>query len=248
MKAAWALAILIPSIFFLSQGIDRRLKYPYPPFNELVLDLGEDFKGMHPADRPLASSGGFRDLSGLGFGMRRLTADIAWLSVLQYYGTHAEADEHQSLEGGNMGAGHYPLLKKMILRVVRLDPNFHFAFLYGAGSLAFNLEKYDEATELLEEAVRRNPTYWKYRTYIAAIVWKKKGEFDNLIPLLEDAITYPDCPILVKSSLANIYKKRGNIKRALEIWLDVLESDNLDTTYRAQAEGQIEELRGRLGI
>ena len=242
-----ALATLLAGVFFLSLCLSRTFKFPYPPFDQLIFDVDREFQSLPSFARPLGSEGGFRDFGGLLMGMRRLTADIGWVSVLQYYGAHETAHEETGAPH-DMAAGNYPALKLMVLRVVRLDPYFHFAYLYGAGSLAFNLNRYDEAIELLSEGIKYNPTVWKLRLYVAAVVWKKKGAYDRLIPLLEEAIRYPDCPNLVKSCLANIYKARKNYARALQIWLDILESPNVDATYRNQAREQIEELRGKLGL
>ncbi len=228
----------------LSVHIHRSFNYFFPPFNELIWDVSKEFSDKTSSNRPLGSEGGFRDLAGVLMGMRRMTADIAWISVLQYYGSHNMAAQGIDSES----KGEYPALKTLVLRTVRLDPYFDFAYLYGAGSLAFNLGRFDEAIEILEEGVKYNPTQWKFRLYIAAIVWKKKGQMDNLIPLLEEAIAYPDCPTLVKSCLANIYKARGKYARALEIWVGVAEQKNLDETYRHQSAEQIEDLRKKLKI
>lgn len=237
--------LLLAVVVVISVKINSALRFPYPPFTQLVFDLSEEFSKKVSYERPLGSEGGFRDFTGVLLGMRRLTADIAWISVLQYYGSH-EQDEHEDGHEHNFGGGKYYALKKMVLRVVRLDPSLYYGYLYGAGALAWGLDRPDEAMELLQEGIRNNPTYWQFRLYVAAIVYKKKGQFDNMINLLEDAIQYPDCPTLVKSVLGNIYKDRKNYKRALEIWMNIYEGNDL--SYRGQAEKQIANLRQKLGI
>ena len=238
---AITLVLLFTGSIFLSYRLNLIFRFPFPPVNHLIFEIGDEFSKMSSLERPLGSEGGYRDFAGVLIGMRRLTADIAWISVLQYYGMHEMAHT-------GSGMGDYPALKKMVLRVVRLDPSFHFAYLYGAGSLAFNLNRPQEALELLEEAVHYNPTFWKFRLYIGAIVYKQKGKFDDMIRLLEDAIRYPDCPVLVKSVLGNIYKERENYKRSLEIWLDIAETPNLDSWYQEQAASHIAFLREKLGL
>jgi tetratricopeptide (TPR) repeat protein len=110
------------------------------------------------------------------------------------------------------------------------------------------LNRPEEALEILQEGIAANPTYWRFRLYVGAIVHKQRGRFDDMIRLLEDAVLYPDCPTLVKSVLANIYKERKNYKRALEIWIGILEGRERDPWYREQAQKQIAELRQKLGI
>lgn len=239
-----AIVILCASLAAFTVRLERSFHYPYPPFTNLVWDVSKVFEGRTSVERPIGSEGGFRDLSGIFLGMRRMTADIAWIAVLQYYGSYDMIHQGPNSDSKVL----HPALKVLVQRVIRLDPYFHFAHLYGAGSLAFNLDRYDEALEILEEGIKYNPTYWKFRLYVAAIVWKQKGQYDNMIPLLEQAITYPDCPAMVKSCLANIYKARKNYARALQIWLGVLEQKNLDETYFHQATAQVEDLRKKIGI
>lgn len=240
------LALVPVLIFFLSVKIHSTFRFPFPAFNRLVFDVSEEFSGRTSYEKPLASEGGFRDLAGLLFGMRRLTADLACISILQYYGAHeAQGGEEESHD---FAGGRYPALKKMVLRAIRLDPSLHYATLYGAGALAFNLDRPDEALEILEEGIRENPTYWRYRLYVGAIVYKRKGQFDHMTALLEDAILYPDCPTMIKSILGNIYNARKDYAKALRVWIDILESENSDAWYRAQAERHVEDLRKNLGI
>lgn len=241
------LFLLILSIFFLSLRINASLRFPFPPINQLIFDISKEFSGLTSVERPLASEGGFRDFSGLLLGMRRLTADIAWISVLQYYGSHETEDE-----GGKhphvFGAGKYFALKKMVLRVTRLDPSFVYAYLYGAGAMGWNLDRPEEAMEILQEGIRYNPTYWKFRLYVGALVYKKKGEFDNMIGLLEDAVRYPDCPTMIKSILGTLYEERGKYPQALKLWIDIFESSEKDMTYKQKAERHIDLLRKKLGL
>jgi tetratricopeptide (TPR) repeat protein len=238
------IAALICATAGFSIKINQTFPFPFPPFNQLIFDISDEFSDQVSYKRPLGSEGGFRDFAGLLFGSRRLTADIGWISLLQYYGMHERGEESYSA----LGKGKYPSLKKMVFRVTRLDPTFHYAYLYGAGSLAFNLNRPEEALDILKEGIENSPTYWRFRLYVGAIVYKQKGRFDDMIALLEDATRYPDCPTLVKSVLANIYKERKNYKRALEIWIGVLEGNERDSWYREQAGKQIAELRPKLGI
>jgi tetratricopeptide (TPR) repeat protein len=242
-----ALALAVASVF-CARWIGRSFRYPYPPFNQMVFDVGRAFETKVSFERPLASDGGFRDLAGPLFGLRRLTADLAWISILQYYGAHERSEQEDGHAHHDFGGGEYPALQKMTLRVLRLDPSMHYAALYGAGALAFNLNRPDQALEILQEAVASDPTYWKYRLYVGAIVYKQKGKFDDMIGLLEDAARFPDCPTMVKSILANIYEERGQNAKAIAVWLGVLDDPKADDWYRFQAERQIADLRKKIGI
>ncbi len=65
------------------------------------------------------------DFAGLAMGFRKLTADIAWIQTLIYYGTR---EEGQTEEEEHSGGGQYPLFLAYCLRVARIDPNFKYVF------------------------------------------------------------------------------------------------------------------------
>lgn len=187
------------------------------------------------------------DTTGILFGVRRLTADIAWIQLLQYYGTpeehkhHTEYEEHRH----DFGGGCYFDLLKLCQRVIRLDPYFLSAYLYGGAALAWNLNREEEGLLLLKEgaendSLRKFPDYWQIILYIQAVTFKKLDKFNQMVATLEKAIKQPTCPTMVKAILANIYKHNGNYTRAIDLWKEILLSK--DTSYRVRAEKQIKEL------
>ncbi len=161
---------------------------------------------------------------------------MAWIRLLQYYGT-LEEEEHAH-HPDYCERGEYEDLFPMCHEVVRLDPYFHYAYLFGSGCLAFNHERYDEAIELLREGIKNNPKFWKFRLYIAAIVYTRTKEYDKVVPLLEEAIRYRDCPEVVKFFLANIYKAKGEFGKAIAVWENILATSRNDQA-RATAENQL---------
>ena len=169
-------------------------------------------------------------------GLRRLSSDLAWMRLLQYYGTLEEEERVHELH--HCERGEYENLLPMCQEVVRLDPYFHYAYLFGGGCLAFNHERYDEAIELLREGIRSDPKFWRFRLYIAAIVYTRTKEYDKAVPLLEEAIRYRDCPEVVKFFLANIYKAKGELREAIAIWENIVATSRSDQA-RATAERQL---------
>ena len=138
-----------------------------------------------------------------------------------------------------------PHAEKDTLRVVRIDPYFHRAYLFGAGILAWfkSVDRPEEALLILQEGIRNDPHYWVFRSYAGAIVYQKKEDFGKVASLLEGAVSQPDCPGLVKAILANTYKSMGQYRKSLEVWEVVLgDPDNSD--YHARARSQIRELEG----
>jgi hypothetical protein len=223
------------------------------------------------------------DLSGAMAGARRLGADIAWIQLLQYYGsteTPVDKDAEYQLscdmvkylfgqkvsekgeEDGcseeghfhpNLQGGVYQDLYRHCQRVVQLDPFFSFAYLYGAGSLGWNLNRPDEAIELLRSGISnmenykaeitkdpRQP-YWQFHLYLAALTYTKTGESDKMRELLETAVLQPECPNMVKVLLANIYQKDSLFLPALKLWLGIYDSG--DPSYSQRSAQKIAELR-----
>jgi tetratricopeptide (TPR) repeat protein len=243
-------AATLAAVFFCSLWIHSGFKTPFPPVNQLIFDIGSDFSNVVSYDEPLGAEGGYRDFAGVLSGMRRLTAEVAWLAILQYYGSHEFAEEPGGGEHHHtFGGGDYRSIKRLTLRIMRLDPSMHYGVLYGAGALGWNLDRPQEAMEILEEAAQRNPTYWQYHLYIEALVYKQKGELDGMIVRLEAiyARYRNDCPTMFKSVLAGIHKDRRHYKRALEIWIDIAETTK-DPGYIEMSKKQIPDLCQKLGI
>jgi tetratricopeptide (TPR) repeat protein len=232
MKKSISILILILSLLGLSifsqYQVERRFEFPLP----LIVEV-----------KPSS----FIYFWGNLLGLRRLSSDLAWIKLLQYYGT-LEKEEHihqphysERGEYNNLLPGEYENLLPMCQEVVRLDPYFYYAYLYGGGSLAFNLRRYDEAIELLREGIKNNPKFWKFRLYIAAIVYTRTKEYGKVVPLLEEAIRYTDCPEVVKLFLASIYKAKGEHERAIAIWENILATSRSELA-RGIAESRLQEM------
>ena len=225
MKKSLSLLILILPLLGLSifsqYQVERRFEFPLPSIVEV---------------KPSS----FIYFWGSLLGLRRLSSDLAWMRLLQYYGTHGEEEEHVH-HLNHCDRGKYEKLLPMCQEVVRLDPYFHYAYLFGGGCLAFNHERYDEAIEILQQGIKNNPKFWRFRLYIAAIVYTKTREYDKAVPLLEEAIKYKDCPEVVKIFLANIYKVKGEFVKAIAIWENILATSR-NEQVRATAEKQLKEM------
>lgn len=221
------------------------------------------------------------DLSSVLAGTRRLGADIAWVQLLQYYGSpekpvdketeyevsidmtkhifginkkeepgkhHEEEHYHQEIEGGV-----YPDLLKYCYRIVDLDPYFFYVYLYGSGALAWNLNRGDEALELLGKGIENMERYrvnitrdlhqpfWQFNLYVSAILYRKKGESEKMVSLLDTAAHQPEAPNLVKVILANIYQNSQKYQAALELWTEVRDSG--DPWYSSRSREKIKELK-----
>ena len=188
-------------------------------------------------DRLTSGSYMFQDVSAIAGGFRSVAADIAWVQLLQNVSGSGPLGENMVRD--------MPTLKDDVLRIVRIDPYFRRAYMFGAGILAWfpSVNRPEEALEILAEGIQNNPSYWILRSYAGAIVYRKKADFVKVADLLEQAAQQPDCPGLVKAILANTYKAIGRYQDAVRVWEQVLDDpDNAD--YHARAEEQIRAIEG----
>lgn len=157
----------------------------------------------------------------LTLGMRRLAADVGFVDLLLYYGEWEVGVQEWQNENG---MGKFFELKDRTLRILELDPYFTYATLFSTGALAFNLDRPQEAVEILDFAAKYQPKEWKFRAYAAAIALKTKGDREGvrreLMPILDE----PDCPTQLKSMLAFLNRQLGHREDAIRIYRDILNS------------------------
>ncbi|MFI5350897.1 MAG: tetratricopeptide repeat protein [Elusimicrobiota bacterium] len=170
-------------------------------------------------------------------GLRASAADLAWIQLLQY----SAGGIKELTDAPDKPFEH---IKPMTERVVRLDPSFHRAYLYGAGVLGWfnNVHRYDEAVDLLREGMRSDPGQPLYSEYIAALAFQKRGDTARMMEILVPAAADPRSPIEMKAILANIYKSQGDYAKALAIWEDMLDNED-DAREWSRARSQIADIR-----
>lgn len=212
-----------------------------------------------PSEMRTPASGATGDMLALASGTRRLFADLWFIRLMQYYGAREFREystepghEHHvhSMDGGGQGQcdhgeafgrGNYPLFLSMSRHVLEVDPYFTAAALYGAASLAFNLERSAEAEELLRYALKYSPREWKYLNMLAAIGYSKsknpEAVFASIKPILKD----PDCPVMLKQLAAFLNKKAGNYAAAAAIYADIAATSR-DEAYVKNAGRELEKL------
>jgi tetratricopeptide (TPR) repeat protein len=204
----------------LAAGVGLRASRSFPPLSELP-------------STPYA----LQDASLAASGLRAAAADLAWIQLLQY----AAGGLPEIVDAPGRPYDH---LKTLCLRVARLDPSFHRAYLYGASLLAWfnNISRTDEAVELLQEGMRRDPGQPLYSVYIAALAYRNRGEADKMIAVLEPTLNDPQSPIEMKAIIANLYKTRGEYEKALALWTGMLEHES-EAREWPRARIQVDEIK-----
>ncbi|MFN3550729.1 MAG: tetratricopeptide repeat protein [Endomicrobiia bacterium] len=211
------------------------------------------------------------DSIGIIFGLRKVVSDLAWIQLLQYYGSEPEEiEEDESKEISQrenkevndhyethnhvehitkIQPGKYKQLLKYLKRVVLLDPLYNLVYFYGIGSLAWNLDRPEEALDLANiglknlEFQKEEPTsdYWEIVKYQQAIYYKVAEKYKEMLDKLEEIVQSGKSPNVVKSILANLYKKYGMYEKSLKLWEELLLSG--DTEYVERAKIQIIQIK-----
>lgn len=207
-----------------------------------------------PSEIRVPAEGAAGDMFSLALGARRLFADVWFVRLLQYYGTH-EADEageeeecaehpgeiHGHRHHGLSGEGVYPEFLARARHILELDPHFAAAGLYGAGSLAFNLGRPEEARQLLEFAIKHSSREWKYPMLLAAIGYSRSKEPLKVAEALRPFLREPDCPVMLKQLAAFLNKKAGNYADAAAIYADIAATSR-DEFYVRNARRELQRL------
>lgn len=185
----------------------------------------------------------------LSLGMRRMAADLGLIRMLVYYGSPEKEEAGHEGHGHppgthgtfdparpelSWGGGRYPEMLPRARRLNALDPLYSYPVLYAAGALAFNLNRPQEALDLLSEALRKDPDSLQYRAYVGAIGFHRSGDTARVLSLLEPTLADPDCPTMIKMMVALMYRQKGRRADAVRVYRDVLATSR-DAGYRAQA-------------
>jgi tetratricopeptide (TPR) repeat protein len=174
-------------------------------------------------------------------GLRRAAADLGLIRMLIYYGTREDPHEHHEHAHAHNEGKHLELLPRA-LAIIDSDPSFTYASLYASGALAFNLDRTEEALQLLQYALSRDPGNFQLRSYVGAVGFHKKGDIKSVIALLEPALEYPDCPTMIKHLVAYLYRKDGRSEKARALYQEIRD-ESRDEGYRRLADAAMRELR-----
>lgn len=162
-------------------------------------------------------------------GMRTVAADWVYIDMLQYFG-----DRRNRLDG------HYQRLHGLVHELLWLDPYFHFGVQYGAAILCWNVDRPDEAIDILRKAIRADPAYPRYQQYLAAITYTKGSLMPETMSLLERLVQEPDRSEIVVRILGNLYLKYELWPKVRPYWTWV-ESFSQDPRTLGQARSALEQ-------
>jgi hypothetical protein len=151
-------------------------------------------------------------LGALG-GMRSVAADSAYVDALQYVGN----SWNFSLDNNFQQT--YSLYRE----VLWLDPYFHFAVLEGCANLTWGLHDLVHGRLLMEEAMRVDPKFDRYRYYYAAMNYsEKEADHESMLAVLKVEIIKPDTPEMLLRQVGNLITRYESRAQAIAYWHQLL--------------------------
>jgi tetratricopeptide (TPR) repeat protein len=181
-----------------------------------------------PAERLLyLPNGRFLRVAALGY--PTFLADLIYLWSIQHYGTYREADRFTYLEHvyGEV--------------IARLDPRYVDPYLIG--SLIMVVEKQDVSAglRLLEQGMEANPDEWILPYEAGFWAYDTARDYELAAGYFRRAMEIPGAPASVRRLHAEMFNKRGDKKKSLALWQEVLDTAE-DEKVRAIAANHVHDL------
>jgi len=165
--------------------------------------------------------------------MRAAAADWSYIEALQYVGDVRNAKAH------------YKNTYDDYREILWLDPYFHFAVLEGCSILVWGNHNLVQGRELMEDAMRVDPKFSRYRLYYAAMAYTQKGvDRAAMLNFLQSEIQKPDAPEMLLREVGNIYSKYGKRDEAIRYWTQLLDRAREEQTVNL-AKSQLAKLLGK---
>jgi len=173
-------------------------------------------------------SGRFIEQAALGY--HDLAADILWFRMVQYYG------------GYRMGENDLVLFKHLVDVITDLDPQFTFAYVFGALIIAEDLGKFEHGIAFLEKGIRNNPNDWWLPFELGFLDYVYARDYDKAVANFERAAKLPGAGLQAERFAAFAAAKAGHIETSIAMWEELARAS--DNRYIRELAGRyIEKLR-----
>jgi len=173
-------------------------------------------------------SGQFIEQAALGY--RDLAADVLWFRMVQYYG------------GYRMGENDIALFAHLVDVITDLDPQFVYAYVFGALIIAQDLGQFKQGIGFLEKGVRNNPEDWWLPFELGFLHYVYARDYAQALFYFEKAARLPGAGPQAARFAAFVAAKAGYVETSIAMWEELARtSDN--KFIRELAERYIAKLR-----
>jgi hypothetical protein len=163
-------------------------------------------------------------------GFHGVAADLVWIQVVQYVGTHWLTDRK------------FPQLSEALELVTSLDPHFIEPYRLGGVYLIYLSRQPEAAVSLLEKGAVANPGRWELPHDLGRYYFLEARDDARALRWWELSATLPDRPDYLPRFVARLYAKTGREETALELWLNLYKTAQNDHV-RSLALQEIERLK-----
>ncbi len=175
-----------------------------------------------------------RFLGEISLGYKQLTADLVWLSAVQYYGEYRQESHDLSYFEG------------LIDIVSTLDPHFIFAYVFGALVVCEDIRAFDKGIAILKRGMQHNPTSWELPFEIGFLNYVDAGNPDLAARYFALASRMPGGPDLARRFAAFVYSKAGRGATSIRMW-EELRATTEEPYMKELADRYIEKLKREMG-
>lgn len=167
-------------------------------------------------------------------GFHGVAADLLWIQIVQYVGTHFETDMK------------FPQLAKALDLATSLDPHFLEPYRFGALYLLYLLRQPEAAVALLERGAAANPERWELPHDLGRYYYLEARDDSQALRWWERAARLPGRPDYLPRFVARLYARAGRAETALELWLELYRTAQ-NEYMRSLALREIEQLKAAHG-
>jgi tetratricopeptide (TPR) repeat protein len=145
-------------------------------------------------------------------GFHGLAADLLWIRVIQYIGTHWQTDRR------------YPHLARALELTTELDPHFIEPYRFGSLYLLYLAGDPGAAVSLLKKGAYANPQRWELAHDLGRYYFLEARDDAEALRWWEQAVRHPDRPHYLPRFVARLHAKAGRVETALELWVQFYEN------------------------
>lgn len=163
-------------------------------------------------------------------GYHGAAADLLWIRIVQYVGSHFEADKR------------YPQLARALDLVTSLDPHFIEPYRFGGLFLQMLAREPEAAVSLLEKGAAANPDRWELPHDLGRYYFLEAHDDAKALWWWERAAKLPGRPEYLPRFVARLYARTGHLETALELWAELYRTAQNDY-FKSMAFREIERLK-----
>ncbi len=167
-------------------------------------------------------------------GYQGVAADLLWIQIVQYVGTHWEIDKK------------FPQLSQALELATSLDPHFLEPYRFGALYLLYLSGEPTAAVSLLNKGIAANPDRWELPHDLGRYYYLEVRDYAEALHWWEQAAKLPGRPDYLPRFVARLHARTGHVETALELWLEFYRTAQSDY-MRALALREIERLKSDQG-